>query len=135
MPTALAASSMLRCVSKAATAASILLPNLVPCPFIFPILSQTDTTSRTRPPLHLQPFAIPRFPQNCLASCSNQSDGCHRRGNHRQRRKKMTTSTTNEQALQPTPASDGQEPKADTKPSPAPRKPRVAAAKGKASKA
>src|SRR5215475_5077744 len=88
MPTALAASSILRCVSKAATAASIFRPNLVPGPFIFPILSQTDTTSRTRPPLHRQPFAIPRFPQNCLASCSNQSDGCHRRGNHRRRRKK-----------------------------------------------
>src|SRR5215510_10734536 len=81
MPTALAASSMLRCVSKAATDASLLLSNLVPCPFICPILSQTDTTSRTRPPLHRQPFAIPRFPQNCLASCSNQRDGCHRRGN------------------------------------------------------
>jgi hypothetical protein len=49
--------------------------------------------------------------------------------------RKMTTSTTSEQALQATPASDLQEPNADTKATPAPRKPRVAPAKGKASKA
>jgi len=49
--------------------------------------------------------------------------------------RKMTTSTTNEQALQATPASDRQESNADTKATPAPRKPRVAPAKGKASKA
>ena len=47
----------------------------------------------------------------------------------------MTTSTTSEQALQATPASDRQEPNADTKATLAPRKPRVAPAKGKASKA
>jgi 2-methylisocitrate lyase-like PEP mutase family enzyme len=33
MPTALAASSMLRCVNSATTAASFFRPNWVPCPF------------------------------------------------------------------------------------------------------
>ena len=49
--------------------------------------------------------------------------------------RKMTTSTTSEQALQATPAGDLQEPNADTKATPAPRKPRVTPAKGQASKA
>jgi outer membrane biosynthesis protein TonB len=46
----------------------------------------------------------------------------------------MTTSNTEEQALEAAPAGAAEEPKPKTKANPAPRKPRVAPAKGKATK-
>src|SRR5262249_11294423 len=50
-------------------------------------------------------------------------------------KKPCTPPPQNKPPLQPPPASDGQDPNPDKKPPPAPRKPRVAPAKGKASKA
>src|SRR6185369_2654607 len=46
---------------------------------------------------HLDSFASLRFFQNSLASVRNTSDGCRVRGNHRERRKQMKKSKSQNQ--------------------------------------
>ena len=67
-----AASSRLRCVSRATIAASFLRPNCVPWPFI-------STLPQAAGASHRQFFANVDSLQNCLASVAHRSDECDHR--------------------------------------------------------
>src|SRR5260370_38352955 len=74
MPAALAASSILRCVSRAAMASSCLRSNLAPWPFTGRILAQSAAGALPRS------NRLSDYQQISLACFRDRSDECHRHG-------------------------------------------------------